>query len=360
MPAPAPPPSLPRRLRYRARMKVVVLHDDIGPNARPDELDVFTQVEVVSQALRALGHEAAALPFSSNLQAARQNLSKLRPDIVFNLVEAVDHQGRLIYLAPALLDSMNIPYVGSPTVPMFVTSNKVLAKQLLKSHGIATPTWYSRNDLTTCNTVPYCRYIIKSTWEEASVGLDDDSIVETSSARVLLDALDNRLDRLGGDGFVEAFIDGREFNLSVLAADSGEPEVLPPAEIDFVGYAPDKPKMVGYKAKWDESSYEYHHTPRRFDFVPSDTTLLNTLIAIAKTCWKKLDLHGWVRVDFRVDSAGNPLVLEVNANPCLSPDAGFAAATQRAGLSFEKVVERILNDPVGGIASPSLASEHVH
>ncbi|MFH2099767.1 MAG: D-alanine--D-alanine ligase, partial [Pseudomonadota bacterium] len=50
------------------------------------------------------------------------------------------------------------------------------------------------------------------------------------------------------------------------------------------------------------------------------------------------------RVDFRVDPDGNPFILEVNANPCLSPDAGFAAAVDRAGMPFDRAVERILAD----------------
>lgn len=327
-------------------MKIVLLHDDVRDDARPDERDVFAQVEVVTEALRRLGHEPLAMPFSLNLERTRESLLGAAPDLVFNLVEAVGGQGRLIYLAPALLDSMGLAYVGSSTVPMFVTSNKMLAKQVLGRHGIDTPPWFSREDLTVGRSVPRGRYIIKSTWEEASVGLDDDSIIETDSASVLRDALETRLDRLGGEGFVEAFIEGREFNLSVLAREGGGPEVLPPAEIDFVGYDSGKPKLVGYKAKWDESSYEYHHTPRRFDFPEGDRPLLRTLTTIAEECWRKLDLHGWVRVDFRVDVAGRPYVLEVNANPCLSPEAGFAAATQRAGLTFEQVVQRILGDPV--------------
>ena len=53
--------------------------------------------------------------------------------------------------------------------------------------------------------------------------------------------------------------------------------------------------------------------------------------AIALSCWKAFDLHGYARVDFRVDKDRNPFVLEVNTNPCLSKDAGFIAACRRGG-----------------------------
>ena len=152
-----------------------------------------------------------------------------------------------------------------------------------------------------------------------------------------------RAERLGGEVFAEAYIAGREFNLSVLAGPDG-PEVLPPAEIHFVDYPDDRPRIVGYRAKWDSDSFEYHHTPRSFDFPPPDAPLLAELCRLARACWDLFGLRGYARVDFRVDETGQPWVLEINANPCLSPDAGFGAAAERAGLSFPAVIARILAD----------------
>lgn len=323
-------------------MKIVILHDDVPPDARPDELDVYVQVEAVAGALRTLGHEPVAMPLTLNLLDASQRLRRHAPDMVFNLVEALGGQGRLIHLAPALIESLGISLAGAGSAAMFITSSKTVCKQMLAHAGIDTPRWVSADHRS---AFVAGRYIIKSVWEEASVGLEDDSIVQVNTVDDLLRELDRRVDALGGEAFAEQYIDGREFNLSVLAGPDG-PEVLPPAEIDFVDYAPGKPRIINYAAKWDEQSFEYHHTPRRFNFPPADGTLLNELSAIARRAWIALGLHGWVRVDFRVDSTGRPLVLEVNANPCLSPDAGFAAAVQRAGLSFEQAIARVLADPV--------------
>ena len=111
------------------------------------------------------------------------------------------------------------------------------------------------------------------------------------------------------------------------------PQVLPPAEIDFGDFPPDKPRIVGYQAKWDDESFEYHHTPRRFEFPSTDRALLAELSRLAADCWHQFGLRGYVRVDFRVDRDGRPWILEVNSNPCLSLDAGFAAAVQRAGIT---------------------------
>jgi D-alanine-D-alanine ligase len=65
---------------------------------------------------------------------------------------------------------------------------------------------------------------------------------------------------------------------------------------------------------------------------------------LARTCWTLFGLRGYARVDFRLDACGKPWILEVNSNPCLSPDAGFAAAVERASISFEEAVRRILDD----------------
>lgn len=325
-------------------MRVVLFHDAVGPGAAADELDVYAQMEAIRAALAELGHESAALPCTLNLEAAAAGLRGLGPDLVFNLVESIGGQGRLIHLAPALLDSLGVRYTGCPTDAVYATSNKLLGKRLLAGAGVPTPRWFTAADLSRDTAVPAGRYIIKSVWEHASRGLDEDSVIEAREAGVLKRALGRRLGALGGEGFCEQFIDGREFNLSVLAGGPGGAEVLPPAEIRFEGYGPGKLKVVGYRAKWDEASYEYHHTPRRFEYGAEDGPLLAELRRLALECWRAFGLRAYARVDFRVDEAGRPYVLEVNTNPCLSPDAGFAAAVAQAGLTYSGAIARILGD----------------
>jgi D-alanine-D-alanine ligase len=163
-----------------------------------------------------------------------------------------------------------------------------------------------------------------------------------------LPLLEARAQELGGACFAERYIAGREFNLSLLAGPAG-PQVLPPAEIVFDGFTDDMPRIVDYRAKWDAAAFAYHHTPRRFDFAANDHDLLTRLQVMARHCWESFGLQGYARVDFRVDEAGRAWVLEINANPCLAPDAGFAAALERAGVSYAEAVGRILVD--GGLTA---------
>ena len=120
-------------------MKVVVLHAAVAPQAAPDEKDVLEEVAHVSEALNRLGYEPISLPFSIDTQEFMERLLELRPAFVFNLVDSVEGKGHLIHLAPALLDFLNIPYTGAGTDAIYLTSNKVLAKQWLVGSGIATP-----------------------------------------------------------------------------------------------------------------------------------------------------------------------------------------------------------------------------
>jgi D-alanine-D-alanine ligase len=121
-------------------------------------------------------------------------------------------------------------------------------------------------------------------------------------------------------------------------------KILPHAEIRFMDYPPDKPKIVGYEAKWQEDTFAYLHTSRSFEFDAKDRPLLKKIDEICRQCWKAFDLRGYARVDLRVNARNQPYVLEINANPCISPDSGFVAATQQAGLEFPAVIERIILD----------------
>jgi D-alanine-D-alanine ligase len=322
-------------------MRVVVLHGKVSEDAGKDELDVLVQRDAVAKALVALGYDPVAIPFSLDMQGVARDIRSLRPAFAFNLVESVEGRGRLIHLAPALLDHLEIPYTGSRTEAILLTSNKLFAKTFLRGAGIPTPGWYTLKDLRGEATQVSGPLIVKSLWEHASIGLDEESVVRPTGPEELRRAMEKRREKLAGECFAEAYIDGREFNLSLLA-DGEEPEVLPPAEIRFEGYSGGKPRLVGYRAKWDETSFEYQHTRRSFDFLGEDEALLGKLARLAGECWRLFDLRGYARVDFRVDEEGRPWVLEVNANPCLSPDAGFTAAAERAGLTYSQVISRIV------------------
>lgn len=301
--------------------KVVILHSDVAPNASEDELDCLRQAETIAEALRQLDYEPILLPFVLDLSKTIDALTSLRPHFVFNLVETINTKGSLIYFAPALLDYLNIPYTGSDTDAIYLTSNKPLAKELMQAAGIATPAWISPKGIRN-GQAPSATFLLKATWEHASVCLDEEAIITLDAATDIINTMKDRQKKIGGSCFAEAYIDGREFNIALIAGKSGS-ITLPAAEMLFRDYAPDKLKIVDYKAKWVEGSFEYENTLRKMEFSKDDAGLIAELQEIAKKCWTLFALRGYARVDFRVDKNGKPWVLEINANPCLSLEAGF-------------------------------------
>ncbi len=322
-------------------MKCAVLHGDIPEKAGKDEQDVLVQVDTVSRALEELGHTPVILPVSMDFKKAVDILAEINPDFVFNLVESIAGHGNLIHIVPSILDSLNIPYTGAKTEAIFLTSNKVVAKKFLDAKEMPIPPLFLADDRE--SLFMEGTYIIKAVWEHASVWLDEHSILYAEDGGRLRQAILSQQEKLRMGCFAEPFIDGREFNLSLLAKDAG-PEVLPPAEIQFRDYPPGKAKVVDYRSKWVEDSFEYHHTPRRFDFPEEDEPLLQQLTKLAIGCWHLFNLRGYARVDFRADINNYPWILEVNTNPCLSPDGGFAAAVEQAGMPFNRAIERIVQD----------------
>jgi len=337
-------------------MRIAIVHNEVGENSRKDEEDVLIQAEAISKALDELGHRVFQLPCGLDLMEIKCRLEGLRPDIVFNLVESLGGEERLIHIFPGLLDAIHITYTGSCTETIFLTSHKIFAKERMSLANLPTPAWigpypcdipllhHNKTDMPFKES----QWIIKSLRNHGSLGLEDNNVISGKTDGELMDILKARASDLGGSCFAEFFIHGREFNLSILGGSAG-PVVLPPAEIIFEGFDRGNLPIVGYRAKWDAESYEYSHTNRSFDFPDNDQPLLFTLKSLALRCWDMFGLRGYARVDFRVDEKGQPWILEVNCNPCLNPDAGFAAAALRSGLAYKDMIEKIINE---GYSSP--------
>ena len=347
-------------------MRVAVLYNAVSPDEAEDNQDVLEQLRAVSEALEALGHEPASLACTLDLDALRGRLLATAPDAIFNLVETLGGSDWLIHLVPGLLDVLGLPYTGSPTEAIFLSTQKLLAKERLRDAGLPTPAWIAPQSSRCARQHPLPQgegrhanlplplgegrgegpWILKTLWEHASFAVGDDSLVH-EAPHDWGAWLAQRGRRLRRPCFAEQYVDGREFNLSLLAGAEG-PQVLPPAEIDFSCFPAGKPRIVGYRAKWNPDSPEFQGTPRRFDFPAADQPLLARLCQLARACWDLFGLGGYARVDFRVDRQGQPWILEINANPDLSPDAGFAAALQQAGIPFPQAVQRILDHPASG------------
>jgi D-alanine-D-alanine ligase len=317
------------------RCRILILHSRVEKGAPPDELDTLVQAGEVRMALRSLGWTAWTRPFCFDFSPGS---SRNVPDAVFNLVEPVAGCASLAYLAPAVLERAGLRYTGCSAGAQYVTTHKILAKQLMRWAGVPTPDWIM--DHGGCRFTGG-RWIVKPEGEDASIGLTADSVVTASSPDGIEAILRRKRRQTGLVHFAERYIAGRELAVSVLGGDGG-PEALPPVEMVFASSA--EPRINHYMTKW------YAHFPggrpagsRRLDFPAGDRLLLEDLQRLALRCWHLFGLRGYARIDFRVDGQGRPWVIDVNANPGLSSGSSILLAAGRKGMDLAAVARRIVD-----------------
>ncbi|MFP4471932.1 MAG: ATP-grasp domain-containing protein [Bacteroidales bacterium] len=320
-------------------MKIIILYNKPGFQAGADELDVLDEVKLVSQTLKGMGHESYSQGVGFDLSETVTVLRKVNPDLVFNLAESIENHGMLVHVVPALLSALDIPFTGNTMTPMFLSASKILTRKELKNAGLPVAPACT---LQEADSLPAGRYILKPVWEEGSLGLEEDAVFSVPGHDV------SKIKSMSSEKyFIESFIGGREFNVSLLAGENG-PQVLAVAEILFEGFPEEKPKVLGYRSKWDEGSFEYQHTNRTYQLGNDSEKIMQQLSGLASECWTVMGLQGYARVDFRMDADGNPFILEVNANPCISPGSGFYAACVHAGIPFSEVLKRLIQDALKG------------
>ena len=327
---------------------VAVLYGRLLPDAGLDDQDILNEAAFISSALSDLGYRPVCFEVGLDTSDLEGELLELRPALVFNLADAIDGREEYVNVAPDMLDRLGLLYSGTSAGAMRLASNKPKSKEIMGRAGIPTPAAVKAAvaDLSFTDAAGLPKgYIIKPVSGSASDGIDDGSVLRSRSD--VENISPSKLRALAtGEAYIEPFIAGREFAVALLAGPEG-PEVLPPAEILFRGYAKDKPKIVGYAAKWLQDSFEYKNTPRRFSFKAMDRPIISRLADLALRCWNSFGLGGYARIDFRVDDHDDAWVIDINPNPCLSADAGFMASAAQAGLTITDVVRRIVSFPAG-------------
>lgn len=321
-------------------MEIIFIHQHVPDDAPLDEKDVLEQRDELAEIFIQMGYTIRSRALQSHLDLLSfQELSNNRC-IVFNLCESLFGRDDLMFLAPFMLEQYGIPFTGSGSEAIALSCHKLESKKRMMQHGIPTPAYITRN--TDYNESLNGIYIIKPYNTHASINITQDSIVPVQSK----DDFDMLKQRLAASSnlFAEEYIDGREFNISLLLTDDGV-QILPHAEIHFDNYPPDKYKIVDYEAKWIHDSFAYENTNRSFSFTEKDRPILHEIDRISLQLWDIFKLNGYARIDFRVKDK-EVFVLEVNANPCISIYSGFMAAVQEHGLTFEQALDIIIKHPV--------------
>ena len=304
------------------------------------EAEVVQTAAAVAQALKTMGYPSVELfGLTADLAAFLTALDRYQPDMVFNLCEGIDGDEHHEPLVTHLLEFRNIPFTGGGTRAVTDSNDKHRAKQILIADGIPTPDSYVVRSLAELKALElYFPVIVKPVQENASLGITQESVVHDPSK--LLEPVAYVLEKYRQPALIERYIEGREFNIAVLG--NSDPWVLPIAEVDYSHLPAGIPKILFYEAKWIEDSPLYLKTPIICPARNVSAKLAERLQDVSRRAYRALGCTGYARVDLRVSRAGKPYVIEVNCNPSLSAEAGFARSARHAGLEYPSLVDRIV------------------
>lgn len=299
-------------------------------------LGVLDAVTSVYQALLNIGYQVTRVPLAPPLKSTRRKLSSLDADLVFNLFEGFCGYPETEAIVPEALSKLGIPYTGCPGTALRLALDKAKFKVLLKAAGIPTPDFQLLNPQIMHMFQLSYPCIIKPRGEDASHGLSEASVVTNSAS---LEKQVTTVSKLyGGGALAEEFIDGREFNATVLGNSQGT--VLPVSEIVY-SLPPEMPRILTFTAKWEPDSLYFHGTRV---VCPAEISAdeQESINQIALTAFRLLDCHGYARVDMRMDKEGQVNVIEVNPNPDISPETGAARQAAAAGMSYTEFIDKIV------------------
>lgn len=262
--------------------------------------------------------------------------------VVFNLVERLDGGVNDCNYVPAVCRAFGRACTGGTTESLVLTLDKDLAKARLASHGVPSPPGVVVPvGEAPPATLPDGPLFVKPLSSDGSEGIDAGSLVRDKRAQ--LAAAVARVHRqCGQPALVEAFIEGREFNLAVMERTGGV-VALPVAEIDFSLFPADRPHFVDYAVKWNPGIIAGQMSPRRVP-APVDAATTARLQALACRAWQACGCQDYARIDTRMDAAGKVYILDVNVNCDLSPLAGLPAALAAAGVPFEDFVKQMIEN----------------
>jgi len=312
-------------------MKVAMLFDGVSALGPSADLLIIETVEAVEASLEQLGHAIVRIPVNPDGRWI-ERVRRGKFDVAFNLCEGID--GTAEYETPVIsvLELLAVPYTGASSLTTALCLRKYIVNTLAERHGVPVPAWAVSKPGAPVPAVGFPA-ICKPAAEDASVGVEQRSVAR--SARSLSGRLRD-MHTLWDEVLVQRYVDGREINVGVLGD-----EVLPIAEIEFGTLPSGMWRIVSYNAKWSTGSEEDTGTKPR---CPADLSpaLAEEIRSIALAAWRAVGGDGYGRVDLRIDEAGRPWLLEVNANPDIAPDAGLARMARVAGMDYTALVERMV------------------
>ena len=330
------------------KLKILVLYDrvlvddseesvtgDKAPVVRT--LDKKEVEEEVAEALTKLGHDPVMYELDGT-QKSLLGLARVECDLVFNLVESFADDDTADFKIAAFLELLGKNYTGTGTHGLMLAQDKAVAKKIFAFHGILTPTFAKsfRGRLDFSHDLQF-PVIVKPAREDGSIGIEFSAVV--NSIRELMERMDWLHANFDSPVLIEEYIEGREMYVGVLGNDNAE--ALPTVELDLSKLPDGTPRIAAAEVKWGKGTKAYRDTKSAIATdLPEETALAVQQTAIA--AYQALELRDYGRVDMRLQADGRVQVIEVNPNPWLSSRAEFAMAARKAGRTYTRLIEEII------------------
>ena len=308
-------------------------------NATVDEFEATnndrSEVEYIRNVIKELGYNVRVMGVRRFTAPTVQKIQDINPDFIFNLCEAFNEESIGESYIAGFFELLKIPYTGSAPLALSLALNKKRTKQILKSAGIPVPYGIVVDLEETPNledlTPPY---IVKPIREDGSAGITSKSV--TSDVEEVVGLVEKIHKEYEQAAIIEEYIEGRELTVPIIG--DKHPKVLAIGEMDFSSLPKKDPKIVTYRGKWDAHDPLDHHYPAQLD-----NGLQKRIEKIAIKAFKEIGARDYARVDIRLAENRRPYVIEVNANPLISPEAGFATAAEISGMKYKEVIQTIID-----------------
>lgn len=327
-----PPPDL---------ASILVMYSVVETPQCGEARDILTDLETLETAhsiadgLGVLGCGVTTAPVrcEQDIPQAVEGLDP-RTTLIFNLCETLGGKSSDESTVPRWLDRLGFSYSGAAANTLDDCLDKSRTKARLSKLGVPTASYQVFHHPQEPVSVPLPA-IVKPVAEDCSLGITRDSVVWDEPA--LRRQVAYILDTYRQPALTEMFLDGREFNVGVWG--NGTTHVLPIAEIDFSAWPEHDLRVVNFDAKWNEDSREYWSMPVLCP-APIPAALARRIRRTALAAYQAMGCRDYARVDMR-EKDGIPYVLEVNPNPCLATDGGFANAARVAGYDYPHMAGQI-------------------
>ena len=297
----------------------------------------------IADALRVRGHDVTLVGVRNDLQYLVRCLEDIRPELVFNGVEAFHGNAGLEYLVPGILEAEGYRYTGSPPLALLVSRNKAMSKKVLAYHGIRVPGFVTYRPGEALQLPDSVRFplIVKPLQSDASAGIAQASVVQDQAA--LADRVTMIHERFDQPAIAEQFVDGRELYVSVIG--NGDAiDVLPITEMVFDKRRTRPEERIATQfAKWDEE-YRARKGIRNVLARPLGGAARERIESICRTAFRALWLRDYARLDVRLAPDGEVWFLEANANPFISYGHDMANAAQKAGMDYYEFIQRLVDE----------------